>query len=113
MQSLLVVLTWLIAALVVILAGLLAHFVSMARRGRSAAGLLINKYNVEELLCTGNAMEARVAAIAWQRAQPRNPAAYLLLAKANFQLGQLVETKRVLEELIEFSPESEYSADLI
>ena len=110
MESLLIALAWLIAALVLVMAGLLAHFVAMARRGRSAAGLLMKRSNVEELLYAGNSIEARIAATAWLRAQPRNPAAYLMLARANFQLGELVETKRILEVLIEFSPDSEYSA---
>ena len=110
MESLLIVLAWLIAALVFVMAGLLAHFVAMARRGRSAAGLLLKRSNVEELLYAGNSIEAKIAATAWLRVQPRNPAAYLALARANFQAGELVETKRILEELIEFSPDSEYSA---
>jgi hypothetical protein len=109
-EALLQILTWLIAALVLILGGILAHFLGMARRGRSAAGLLLRRTDVEELLCAGNAIEAKIAATAWCRSQPRNPAAYLILAKANFQLGELVESKRVLEELIVFSPESEFSA---
>ena len=82
----------------------------MSRRGKSATGVQFKRGEIEELLATGKTAAARTEASRWRRAQPRNPAAYLLLAKAHFQLGELIETKRVLEELLEFSPDSEFAA---
>lgn len=110
MQFLLAILAVLLLALVLILGGMLRHFVAMSRRGRSAAGVVFKNSDVEDLLFAGDATSARTAAGAWLRAQPKNPTAYLLLAKANFQLGELVETKRILDELVAFSPESEFAA---
>ncbi|MFT3896269.1 MAG: hypothetical protein QM719_00985 [Thermomonas sp.] len=111
MQLLLGILAVLLAILILILAGMLSHFFAMAKRGKSAAGVTLKKSDIEELLFTGKTSQARGAASAWRKAQPKNPAAYLLLAKANFQLGDLVETKRVLEELLEFSPESSFAVE--
>jgi tetratricopeptide (TPR) repeat protein len=110
MQTLLVILIALVAILTLVLGGILAHFLAMAKKGKSAAGIVLKRSDIEDLLFAGDAASARTAASAWRRAQPKNPAAYLLLARAYFQLGELVETKRILDELLDFSPESEFSA---
>jgi hypothetical protein len=110
MQSLKMILLVLLGLLVLIMGSILAYFLEMAKRGKSAAGFQIKRDDIEDLLFIGKAAAARTEASRWRRAQPRNPAAYLLLAKAHFQLKELVETKGVLEELIEFSPESEFAA---
>ena len=110
MQFLLTILAFLLAVLVFILGGMLAHFIAMSKKGKSVAAVVFKKSDIEDLLAEGKTSSARTEASAWLRAQPRNPTAYLLLAKANFQLGELVETKRILEELIEFSPDSKFVA---
>jgi tetratricopeptide (TPR) repeat protein len=110
MQALLTIIAFLLAALVFILGGMLMHFAAMSKRGKSVSTVVFKKSDIEDLLAAGNASSARSAANSWLRAQPRNTTAYLLLAKANFQLGELVETKRILEELIEFSPDSKFVA---
>jgi predicted Zn-dependent protease len=107
---LLTIIAFLLAALVFILGGMLAHISAMSKRGKSVSAVVFKKSDIEDLLADGNASSARTSASAWLRAQPKNPTAYLLLAKANFQLGELVETKRLLEELIAFSPESKFAA---
>ena len=110
MQFLLTIIAILLAVLVLILGSMLAHFAAMSKRGKSVSAVVFKKSDIEDLLAEGNASSARNAASAWLRAQPKNPTAYLLLAKATFQLGELVETKRILEELIEFSPDSMFEA---
>ena len=110
MQVLLSVLTILVGILVLILFAMLTHFWAMAKRGKSAAGVFLKRSDVEDLLFAGKTASARSAATAWQKTQPRNPEAFMLLAKAHFQLGELVEAKRILEELIAFSPESDFDA---
>jgi hypothetical protein len=110
MQFLLTIIAVLLAALVLILGAMLGHFSAMSKRGKSISAVVFKKSDIEDLLAEGSALSARATASAWLRAQPRNPTAYLLLAKANFQLGELVETKRILEELVEFSPDSKFAA---
>ena len=110
MEFLLTILAVLLAALVFLLGGVLAHFTAMSKKGKSVSAVVFKKSDIEDLLAEGNTSAARTAASAWLRAQPRSPTAYLLLAKANFQLGELVETKRLLDELIAFSPDSEFAA---
>lgn len=71
MPFLLAILAVLLLALVLILGGMLRHFVAMSRRGRSAAGVVFKKSDVEDLLFAGDATSARTAAGAWLRAQPK------------------------------------------
>jgi len=110
MELLLTILAVLLAALVLILGAMLAHISAMSKKGKSVSAVVYKKSDIEDLLAEGKTLSARTAASDWLRAQPRNATAYLLLAKANFQLGELVETKRILEELIEFSPDSKFAA---
>jgi len=110
MQFLLTIIAVLLAALVFILGSMLAHFAAMSKRGKSVSAVVFKKSDIEDLLAEGNTSAAQNAARAWRGAQPKNTTAYLLLAKATFQLGELVETKRILEELIEFSPDSKFAA---
>lgn len=110
MELLLTILAFLLAALVLVLGAMLAHISAMSKKGKSVSTVVYKRSDIEDLLAEGKTSSARNAASDWLRTQPRNATAYLLLAKANFQLGELVETKRILEELIEFSPESKFAA---
>ena len=110
MEFLLTVLAVIAAILTATLIGILFVFISLKQKGKSTAGVQLKKGDIEDLLSRGNTKDARVAAGAWKRAQPRNTAAYQLLAKAHFQLQEYVECKRVLEELIAFAPEFEFSS---
>jgi hypothetical protein len=110
MQILLFVLTVVVSILTIALLGLFFTFLSLSRKGKSTSGVHFKTGDIEDLLASGSTKDARTAASAWKREQPRNTAAYQLLAKAHFQLQEYVECKRVLEELIEFAPEFEFSS---
>lgn len=110
MNLLLILLTFWVAILAIFVGGIYKHMIILSRKGQSATGLHFKKAEIEELLATRKTLSAKNVAMKWRQEQPRNPTAYLLLAQALFQLGDLIETKRVREELIEFSPESEFTA---
>ncbi|HEY2344464.1 MAG TPA: hypothetical protein VGH80_01125 [Xanthomonadaceae bacterium] len=110
MNTLIVILICAVTVLALIMGGILAVHVTNMKRGFVTASAAIRKMEVERLLFRGKAREAKAKAMQWTREEPRNPAAYLIQAKAAFQLGELVEAKRLLEEMVDFAPESEFSA---
>jgi hypothetical protein len=109
MESLIFALTVVASILTISVVGILFTFISMSRKGKAASGVHFKKGDIEDLLSNGSTNEARIAASAWKRGQPRNTTAYQLLAKAHFQLHEYVECKAVLDELITFAPEFEFS----
>ena len=110
METLLFVLIVVVSLLTLTLIGVFFTFASMSRKGKATSGVHFKKGDIEDLLSSGNAKDARTSASAWRRKQPFNTAAYQLLARAHFQLKEYVECKRVLEELIDFAPEFEFSS---
>jgi hypothetical protein len=109
MQTLTLILIVVLSALTLVLLALLGTFISATKRGKSVSGVLIRENDIEELLSKGHETAARKAAAEWTRREPRNTTAFMLLAKAEFRLGKYIEAKKVIEELIEFAPEFEFS----
>ena len=110
MEFLLVTLIIVVAALVVVLGSVMKHITLMSKQGKSATAVHFKSAEIEDLLAKGMTTAARNAAIEWRFSRPRSTSANMLLAKAHFQLGELVEAKIVLEELVEFSPDQEFAA---
>jgi cytochrome c-type biogenesis protein CcmH/NrfG len=109
-RFLLLVLVVVVGVLVIVLAGIFAHLAAMKRQTKSATGVHLKKSDVAELLAEGKPKSAKLEAIEWLKEQPKNPEACMLLAKAHFQLNEMVEAKSVLQNLLEFAPDMEFYA---
>jgi predicted Zn-dependent protease len=108
MQILTVILIVVLSALTLVLLGILMTFISAHKRVQSTSGFQLKKNDIEELLAKGNAASAQKAAVEWIRREPKNTTAFMLLAKSSFRLGEYVEAKKAIEELVEFAPEFEF-----
>jgi cytochrome c-type biogenesis protein CcmH/NrfG len=64
---------------------------------------------LEQLLSSGQAREAKFGAIEWIARQPRHAQGHWVLAKAHYELGELIEAKKVFQTLLKISPDWEFS----
>ncbi|MDO8292320.1 MAG: tetratricopeptide repeat protein [Gallionella sp.] len=88
-------------------------------RSISHAGELVKQQNdtnatqaeLENLLASGQAIAAKFAAIEWLARQPNQAQGHWLLAKAHYQLGELVEAKKVFQALVKIAPDWEFSVN--
>jgi len=75
---------------------LFPSFFLRAKKNNHINNVNNRKSEIENLLYSGKAMEAKSCALKWLALQPRNPHALWLLAQAHYDLGELVETKKIL-----------------
>jgi hypothetical protein len=109
MEALTVALIVVLSALTLVLFAFLMTYIDAIKRGRSTAGVVLKKNDIEELLSKGKSEAAKKAASEWMRRESMNTSAYMLLIKAEFRLGKYIEAKKAIEELVEFAPEFEFS----
>jgi hypothetical protein len=68
----------------------------------------LTRSDLEDLLAAGRAGEAKRTAQQWIAREPRRADAFWALARAHHQLGELTDSKRVLRDLLEVSPDESY-----
>ena len=65
----------------------------------------------EDLRAAGDGVRARSAAMEWLADEPKRPSAHWALAKAHHQLGQLADSKEVLEGLLKIAPDQRFAVE--
>ncbi len=105
---------WLLVILVVVILYFAVTFFMVLKKMQDPNGLFsklhINKklqVELEELLAKGNTDEVKVLASNWVHRQPGEPYAHWFLAKAYFQAGELIESKKSFTHLLTISPDWE------
>ena len=105
---------WLLVILVVVILFFAVFFFMVLKKMQDPNGLFsklhINKklqVELEELLAKGNANEVKILASNWVHRQPGEPYAHWFLAKAYFQAGELVDSKKSFTHLLTISPDWE------
>lgn len=103
--------------LFVVVLFIVAFGVALIRLIRSFAELVENtnrqnedgrlQNELEGLLASGLARDAKFKAVEWLARQPRQPLAHWFLAKAHHQLGEVVEAKKAVKALLAIAPEWE------
>lgn len=62
---------------------------------------------LESLLSQGSARAAKFGALEWVSAEPKQPYAHWLLAKAHYQLGEYIDAKKSFQTVVSLSPDWE------
>jgi tetratricopeptide (TPR) repeat protein len=60
---------------------------------------------LEDLLVKGDAIAVKSSALDWIANQPGEPYAHWFLAKAYYQLGEMIEAKKTFNHLLSISPD--------
>lgn len=102
---------WLLAALLAIALYCLFIFIRTADKLADKKSVLNQqaekerlKQDLDNLLYQGMADSAKTSAYDWVSREPNEPYAHWFLAKSHYQLGDLVESKKVFSRIIIIEP---------
>jgi thioredoxin-like negative regulator of GroEL len=68
----------------------------------------LTRSDLDDLLAAGKASDAKRLAQQWLAREPRRADAFWALARAHHQLGELTDSKRILQDLLTVAPDESY-----